>query len=109
MHQSNTSRDEIKMHESRWQVINAFILAHARELQCKQINVQRVLAYHEADYGKALIVNERVTEGKQHIFNACRFSFPKRGKYFLFGVAAPLLGRKLIEHLGRKKQRELNG
>lgn len=109
MHQSNTSRDEIRMYESKWQVIKAFSSMHLHDLQCKQIDVQRVLAYHQADYGKALIVNGRMAEGRRHIFQACRSAFPERKKYFLFGLAAQMLGQKLIERLGRKKQRELHG
>lgn len=109
MHQSNTSRDEIRMHESKWQVVSAFIQAHAHELQGRQIDIQRVLAYHEADFGKALIVHGRAAEGQRHILRACRTRFPGRGKYLLFSVAAPLLGQKLTGLLGRGRHRQLNG
>ncbi len=109
MHQSNTSRDEIRMHESKWQVINTFVSAHAEKLQRKQIDVQKELAYHEADYGKALIVYGRVNEGRHHIFTACRNRFPQRNKYLFFALASFLLNHKLLERAGRKGHLYGNG
>lgn len=106
MHQTNTSRDQLRMYESKWQVIREFVLTHDRQLRSKGIDTERVLAYHQADYGKALIGHGSLGEGRRHIFQACKVPFPRRGKYLFFAVAAPLLGQKLSQRLGRGRQRE---
>ncbi|KAB0666165.1 glycosyltransferase [Oryzomonas japonica] len=100
MHQSNTSRDEISMHETKWQVVQQFVSEHADELHRQGIDTQQVVSYHEADFGKSLIANGRPDEGRNHIFSASRRSFPQRGKYFLFALLSYVLGQKLCARFG---------
>ena len=99
-HDSNTSRDEIRMHKSKWEVVRRFVAEHLAELTQKGIVTAPVLAFHEADYGKALIANGQSAPGRRHIFNACRHSFPKREKYLSFALLSYLLGQKASAKLG---------
>ena len=57
MHEGNTSHDELRMHHGKWQVASRFAAEHERELKRRGIAAAPALAYHEADYGKALIAN----------------------------------------------------
>lgn len=100
MHQSNTSRDEIRMHESKWQVVREFVSEHADDLCRKGIDVRQVLSYHEADFGKALIANGRSGDGRRHIFDACRLPFPHRGKYLMFALFSYFLGERICARFG---------
>jgi len=100
MHQSNTSRDEIRMHESKWQVVRQFVSEHTDELCRKGIDIRQVLSYHEADFGKALIANGRSGDGRRHIFDACRLPFPHRGKYLMFALFSYFLGPRICARFG---------
>lgn len=109
IHASNTSRDEIRMHESKLQVLRQFVSEHAQELLRKGIDAQPILAYHRADLGKALIVHARGAEGRGLIFGAFRAGFPKKWKYFLFAIASFVLGSGAIARLGLGLYRERRG
>jgi glycosyltransferase involved in cell wall biosynthesis len=109
IHGLNTSGDEIRMHQSKWQLAAEFVSEHAAELLRKGIDVQAVLSYHEADFGKSLIVHGEGGEGRRHIFRASRARFPKKTKYFLFAVASLLFGSRAIAWLGRGIYRERRG
>jgi len=99
-HEGNTSRNEISMHKSKWEVARRFVTEHLEDLRRKGIATDPVLAFHEADYGKALVANGQPAEGRRRIFNACRHSFPKREKYLLFAFLSYLLSTKTCASLG---------
>lgn len=100
MHAGNTSTDEIRMHESKLLVVRQFVLEHREELRQKGIATEPILAYHQADFGKALIANGRGKEGCSHIFNACRQPFPGSIKYRMFAYLSYILGTKMCARFG---------
>ncbi len=89
-HDSNTSRDALGMHEAKWKVIKDFVSENRNRLEERRIGFAAPLALHEADYGKALILEGEIAKGRRHIFNACRTRFPKRGRYFMLGAVSLL-------------------
>lgn len=109
MHAGNTSNDEIRMHESKLQVLRQFVSEHHEELRQKGIATEPVLAFHEADFGKALIANGKAKEGRCHIFIACRQSFPGRMKYLLFALLSYVLGSKMSARFGGGAYRDEKG
>lgn len=109
MHAANTSRDEIGMHESKWQVARRFLDAHRQELRQKGIDPEPVSAYHQADLGKALIANGRGAEGRRQILSAARQRFSGRGKYLAYALLSCLLGPKLCARLGGGAYRDPGG
>lgn len=100
LHDGNTSRNEIKMHQSKWEVARRFVTEHLRDLQLKGIATEPILAFHEADFGKALVANGQPEAGRRHIFNACRRSFPNRKKYLSFAILSYFLSTKTCASLG---------
>lgn len=95
MHEGNTVRDRIRMFKAKWQVAQKIVDALGTELDRRGIDQCQVLSFHQADYGRMLILNGQVTEGRQMIREACRYSaFPHRNTFRLFSVAAGVLGGK---------------
>jgi glycosyltransferase involved in cell wall biosynthesis len=99
LHAENTSSDVIRMHESKWRVAEMFVAAHFDQLCARMINCPRVLAHHEADYGKALILSGDVPEGRRLISRACREPIPGRIGLLLLSLAAGLFGSKVLRRL----------
>jgi len=99
LHGENTSSDVIKMHQSKWRVVEGFVAAHADQLRARGIECPGILAYHEADYGKALILNGEVSQGRRLIAHACREPMPGRMVLRLFSFAAALLGSDILRSL----------
>jgi glycosyltransferase involved in cell wall biosynthesis len=109
MHEGNTSHDELRMHHGKWQVACHFAAQHERELTLRGIAAAPALAYHEADYGKALISNGSGTEGRRRILNACRQPFPQRPKYLGYALLSLLLGPTFSARLGGGSYRRAKG
>ena len=111
LHGANTSRDTIRMYESKFRVAESFVAAHAESLRFRGIDAAKVLGYHQADYGKALILNGAVQEGRGLISAACRGEIPRRNALRLFSLAAAVLGSgplrwlETVTHRIRKWQR----
>lgn len=99
LHGANTSRDTIRMYESKLQVAETFVARHAEKLSARNIACSKVLAYHRADYGKALILDGAVQEGRRLISAACREPIPGRNVLRLFSFAAGILGFKALRRL----------
>lgn len=99
LHDANTSRDTIRMYESKLHVAETFVAAHAGMLHARKIDGSKILAYHQADYGKALILNGAVQEGRRLISAACGEPIPGRNLLRLFSLAAGVLGSKTLRRL----------
>jgi len=100
LHSENTSGDILRMYESKWRVAEMFVSAHAEQLRVRKIDCLKILAYHKADYGKALILNGgAVQEGISLISDACREPIRGRTQLRLFSLAASVLGPKPLNCL----------
>lgn len=93
MHEKNTVRDKIRMFKAKWQVAQKIVDTFGSELGRRGIDGRRVLSFHQADYGRMLILNGQVIQGREMIKDACRCgSFPHKGIFKLFSVAAGVCG-----------------
>lgn len=100
MHEGNTVRDRVRMFEAKWQVAQKIVGFFAEELDSRHIDRQKVLAFHQADYGRMLILNRRVAEGRALIEEACHgAAFPNRQTFLLFSLAAGIIGGKPLAAL----------
>jgi len=96
MHAANTVGDRVGMFQAKCQVVEKFLVRHAPEVVAAGIDPGTVLAFHRADYGRLLILNGRVEEGRSLIREACRFPIPHRRKFSFFSIAAALFGSRAL-------------
>jgi glycosyltransferase involved in cell wall biosynthesis len=88
VHPGNTIRDRVRMFEAKWRVAEKLVRDFAREFGTYGIDGAQVLAFHQADYGRILILAGREEEGRRLIDDACRISVPHRWKFRLFSLAS---------------------
>lgn len=96
LHPENTSGNVLKMFRSKWEVVRTFVTAHAEELAARNIDCERVLSYHKADYGKALILNGDAEEGRRLVAEACAHVIPNRLQLRLLSLASMLFGSSIL-------------
>lgn len=96
MHGGNTVSDVVRMFESKLAVAGKIVQQFPEELALRGIDGNAVLAFHEADYGRRLILAGEVGKGRRLIDDACRTFFPHRRKFRLFSMAAALCGHRLL-------------
>lgn len=96
MHGENTVTDAVRMFEAKLSVARKIAARFARELSARGLDGRGVVAFHQADYGRKLILAGQVGEGRKLIGAACRIVFPHRWKFRLFALAAALCGYRCL-------------
>jgi len=107
MHGENTVRDGLLMFEAKLSVACKTVLQFGDELRRRGIEGRGIAAFHQADYGRKLILGGRVEEGRGLIAEACRVPFRHRMKFRIFALAARLLGRRLLTGVQKHADRML--
>jgi glycosyltransferase involved in cell wall biosynthesis len=101
MHGMNTVKDALRMFEAKLSVACKIAGRFGNELRARGIDGNAVVAFHQADYGRKLILAGRVEEGRKYILEACEHFFPHRRKFKLFSMAAELCGYRFLALLQR--------
>jgi glycosyltransferase involved in cell wall biosynthesis len=96
MHGDNTVKDLVRMFEAKLTVARKIVGRFATELGQHGIDGRSVVAFHQADYGRKLILAGQVAEGRRHIEEACGCHFPHRQKFVIFSLAAGLCGHRFL-------------
>lgn len=99
MHAGGMSRDQVLMFDAKIQVISELVRLFGSELLERGIDPGVIVSYHQADYGKALILNGRTKEGISKIFEASKQDIPKRTAFILFAATAQLIGSRFLRFL----------
>lgn len=96
MHGENTVRDQVRMFEAKLAVARKVVDRFPEELGRRGIDGRSVVAFHQADYGRKLILAGQVAEGRRLIADACLCAFPHRQKFTTFSLAAGLCGHRFL-------------
>ena len=96
VHPANTIGDRVRMFEAKLAVAQKIVERFARELAGGGIDPAQLVAFHQADYGRILILAGEVAKGRALIGQALRHPFPHRAKFALFTLAAALGGHRLL-------------
>jgi len=96
MHGENTVKDAPRMFEAKLLVARGIVSRFGKELRSRGIEGSSVVAFHQADYGRKLILAGRVAEGRKLIDEACEIEFPHSKKFKLFSIAARLCGHRFL-------------
>jgi hypothetical protein len=95
------------MFESKLAVARKVVSLFGAELSCRGIDGAEVIAFHQADYGRNLILAGQVAEGRKLIREACRRPFPHRRKFQLFSLLAGICGYRFVEIIQNSSNRLL--
>lgn len=113
MHSGNTVQDRLRMFEAKCIVVEQFVAEYADGLNVRGIDAARVVAFHRADYGRLLILNGRVDEGRRLIAEGCRAAIPHRGMFRFFSLMAGICGwrplvwaQALFDHISKYRKEE---
>jgi glycosyltransferase involved in cell wall biosynthesis len=96
MHGGNTVKDGPRMFEAKLSVVRGIVNRFVNELRTGGIEGNNVVAFHQADYGRKLILADRVAEGRKLIDEACKIKFPHRRKFKIFSLAAGFCGSRIL-------------
>jgi hypothetical protein len=96
MHGENTVTDAPRMFEAKLSVARGIVSRFGNELRSRGIEGSSVVAFHQADYGRKLILAGRVAEGRKFIDEACENEFPHRRKFRVFSLAAGFCGSRIL-------------
>lgn len=96
MHGANTVKDNLRMFEAKLLVARKIAGRFSAELHDRGIDGRSVVSFHQADYGRKLILSGQVADGRSHIAEACHFPFPHRCKFRIFSKAAGLCGYRFL-------------
>lgn len=99
VHGGNTVQDSVAMFEAKFRVATKIAQAYGGEIRTNGWATESFIAMHQADYGRKLILAGRVDEGMKLINEACTTTFPHRGKFRLFSIAASLCGYRFLEYV----------
>jgi glycosyltransferase involved in cell wall biosynthesis len=101
MHGENTVKDQVRMFEAKLTVAHKIVDQFAEELDRSGIDRRGVVAFHQADFGRKLILAGQVAEGRRLIADASRCDFPHRQKFLMFSLAAGLCGYHFVALMQR--------
>lgn len=107
VHEGSSSSNRLAMYESKFHVAQKCISRFRDHLQGMGIDCSAVLAFHQADYGRGLILHGQVKQGKSEIAAACRTRFRWRWLFHLFSLSAGLFGYRHLAVLQRLWRGEL--
>jgi len=107
VHESNTSKARLRGIESKLKVIDKIINQYSELLIKKGTDCQRVLESARAEYGRRLILEGRVAEGRILISAACKTDIPHRRYLQMFSLAARLFGHKVLAATQYLRKKEL--
>jgi glycosyltransferase involved in cell wall biosynthesis len=107
VHASNTSNNRIRGIESKLRVAEKNIQQYGQELEERGIDCQRVLMFVKAEYGRRLILEGRVAEGRGLIAEACKTDIPHRRYLQMFSLAARLFGHHILAATQHRRKKEL--
>lgn len=96
VHPANTIGDRVRMFEAKFAVARKIVDRFSRELTGAGVDPAQLVAFHQADYGRILILAGEVAQGRVLIGQAIRHPFPHRAKFALFSLAAALAGHRLL-------------
>ncbi|QXE90606.1 glycosyltransferase [Geomonas subterranea] len=96
LHPGNTIGDQVKMFEAKLRVAERIAEVYAAELKRRSVDVRGLVAFHQADYGRILVLAGRGAEGRALIREAVRIPFPNRKIFVVFGLAAGLFGSGIL-------------
>lgn len=106
-HQQNTSQQRLRMYESKFKIIKKLASEFGSEFQLRGIKIAAALSFHQADYGRGLILHGEKAKGQAMIREACKEPFPYRWLYQLFSVASKILGTRVLARMQRTWRGEL--
>ena len=106
-HQQNTSQQRLRMYESKYEIIKKLTSEFSSEFRVRGIKTAEVVAFHQADYGRGLILHGEKTKGQAMIKEACRDLFPFRWLFKLFSVSSTILGTRILARIQRTWSGEL--
>jgi len=99
MHGENTVKDAPRMFEAKLSVARGIVSRFGNELRTRGIDGSGIIAFHQADYGRKLILAGRIAEGRKLIDEACEIDFPHRRKFKVFSLAAGFCGSRILAFL----------
>lgn len=96
LHGENTIRDRARMFQAKLAVAEKIVASYGQELQRRGLKAEEILSFHRADYGRVLILDGRVREGRQLVKEAMKHPFPHRQTFALFALAAAVVDYRLL-------------
>jgi glycosyltransferase involved in cell wall biosynthesis len=107
VHASNTSKNRMRGIESKMRVADKITRQFGQQLEIRGVNCRRVMMSVKAEYGRRLILEGRVPEGRSLIAEACKTDIPHRRYLRMFSLAAGLFGHKLLAATQYLRKNEL--
>jgi len=107
VHVSNTSKNRLRGIESKLRVTEKNIQQYGQELEKKGIDCRRVLMNVKGEYGRRLILEGRIAEGRSLIAEACKTDIPHRRYLQMFSIAARVFGHNLLAATQYLRKKEL--
>lgn len=101
MHAENTVRDRRRMFEAKLLAAEMFVGKYRTELVRRGIDVAAVLAFHQADYGRILILDGCPDVGRKLIVAACQQAMPHRRKFRFYAFLAGIVPVAILIKLQR--------
>lgn len=105
VHGENTIRDKVSMFEAKLHVAGKFARKFATELAASGIDMDRVVAFHKADYGRILVLSGRVPEGRALIREALGTQFLHRRVFAWFERFAAIMDYRMLAAMQRSFDR----
>lgn len=109
LHLENTISDQVKMFEAKLRVAERIAAKNRAELARRAIDVEALLAFHKADYGRVLVLAGRNAEGRALIGEAAKSRFPHREVFVAFSLVAAIFGSGLLVAAQRMYDRVVKG
>jgi len=106
-HQYNSSQQRLRMYESKFEIIKKLVSEFGSAFQERGVKTAEVIAFHQADYGRGLILHGEKSKGQAMISEACSDSFPYRWLFQLFSLSSMLLGTRVLARMQRTWSGEL--
>lgn len=100
-HPENTVKDKVRMFDAKQKVAVKIVGQFSSELRAHGIDGRSVIAFHQADYGRILVLNGQVIEGRKLIRKACLYDFPHKLIFKLFALAASIFGYRVLVSVQR--------
>lgn len=93
LHPSNTIRDHLRMFEGKLTVAKKIVSVFAEELLERGLKTDEIVAFHKADYGRALIIDNQLDAGCRLIREAAEAQFPYRKVFLIYAMLADNFGK----------------
>lgn len=99
MHSGGMSRDSILMFDAKFQVVSDLARLYDSAISAHGLDADCIVGYHQADLGKALILNGRAKDGIAAISEAVKKDIPKRTSFLVLAALARVFGSRIIRIL----------